>query len=857
MYIHSSLTPKVLSAGANNLELLIISVSPQNSSSKLCVSLFDRPPSSNSGVFDNLCTALQSLNPSVYNSFVLLGDFNVNYFCTHSPLYARLSDCLSPFSLSQLVSSATHKCPSGTTSLIDLAFVPNLSQVNSCSVVPPLSNSDHYGIQLEFAKPSIPVQNPKKPRLVWRYALADFTKANETIESIDWDFLITDDVNVSLANWQKKYMSIMEDCIPRRALPKRRNLPWMSKKITQSIRKRNHLFKRAKHTNDYATHQKYKKMRNNVTTLLRNAKKTYMRGLDPYDKKKFWKTVKHLTKNSSSLPVLSQNGTVASSNIEKADMLNSFFGECLNHSLPPLDFSDMDELENMEECSEDLLCSVEEVQWFLEALDTTKANGPDGISAWMLKETALSIAPSVTKLFNLSIQSGCFPVLWKMSNVVPVPKSNDHSNPSNYRPISLLPILSKLLEHHIHFLISEYLSLFHPISNDQWGFQVGKSTVSALLATTYTWFQQLESGGEICAIFFDIKKAFDTVPHRALLVKLKQLNLNPTLIRWICSYLMGRKQKVVVEGETSEPIHVVSGVPQGSVLGPLLFIIYIDCINDSVLSVNSKTSQYADDMLLTKPVRTTADYADLQTDIDSLNRWVTENHLTFNYSKCKYMLISRKRIVTCPPDLKLEASSLERVQSYKYLGLNLTSNLSWSDHINSISTKAKKLVGLLYRRFYRNTDSQSLLLLYLALVRPHTEYASQVWNPHLQKDIGQLERVQKFALRMCAKQWDIEYTDLLNYFNLPSLVNRRRYLSLSTMYKIVHNLVYFPPDVFVPRVTALRSSSQMLYNQPFAHTNAFFHSFVPSTCSAWNNLPTSVTHANSISSFKSSLRNLL
>ena len=175
-------------------------------------------------------------------------------------------------------------------------------------------------------------------------------------------------------------------------------------------------------------------------------------------------------------------------------MLNSFFGECLNHSLPPLDFSDMDELENMEECSENLLCSVEEVQWFLETLDTTKANGPDGISAWMLKETALSIAPSVTKLFNLSIQSGCFPVLWKMSNVVPVPKSNDHSNPSNYRPISLLPILSKLLEHHIHFLISEYLSLFHPISNDQWGFQAGKSTVSALLATTYTWFQQLESG---------------------------------------------------------------------------------------------------------------------------------------------------------------------------------------------------------------------------------------------------------------------------------------------------------------------------------------------------------------------------
>ena len=208
---------------------------------------------------------------------------------------------------------------------------------------------------------------------------------------------------------------------------------------------------------------------------------------------------------------------------------------------------------------------------------------------------------------------------------------------------------------------------------------------------------------------------------------------------------MGRRQKVVVEGETSEPIHVVSGVPQGLVLGPLLFIIYIDSINDTKLSVDSKTSQYADDMTLTKPIRSTADFAELQADIDSLNTWVSDNHLTFN-SKCKYMLISRKRTVTCPPDLKLDVSSLEQVHSYKYLGLNLTPNLSWSDHIHSISTKAKKLVGLLYRRFYRNTDSQSLLQLYLALVRPPTEYASQVWNPHMQKDIDRLERVQKFAL---------------------------------------------------------------------------------------------------------------
>ena len=177
--------------------------------------------------------------------------------------------------------------------------------------------------------------------------------------------------------------------------------------------------------------------------------------------------------------------------------------------------------------------------------------------------------------------------------------------------------------------------------------------------------------------------------------------------------------------------------------------------------------------------------------------------------------------MTCPPDLKLDVSSLKQVHSYKYLGLNLTPNLSWSNHIHSISTKAKKLVGLLYRRFYRNTDSQSLFQLYLALVRPHTEYASQVWNPHMQKDIDQLERVQKFALRMCVKQWDVDYTDLLTHFNLPSLANCRRYLSLNTMYEIVHNLVYFPQGIFVPRVTTLGHPCYLCIINP-APTQMYF-----------------------------------
>ena len=594
-----------------------------------------------------------------------------------------------------------------------------------------------------------------------------------------------------------------------------------------------------------------------MTTMLRDAKRTFMQGLNlsPSNKKKFWKAVKNLTKKNSPPPVLSWNGVDASTSTEKATMLNAFFGECFNHALPPLGFPDLDEIDHTEQCPEDFLCTIDEVQWLLNRLDTTKSNGPDGISARMLKAVAPSIAPSITELFNLSIKSACFPTMWKMANIVPVPKSNNHSSPPNYRPISLLPILSKLLEHHMHFLLTEHLSSHHPISSDQWGFQSGKSTVSALLTSTHKWFQQLEAGREVCAVFFDLRKAFDTVPHRALLEKLKQLNLNPVLTRWICSYLMGRRQKVVVDGESSGTTSVDSGVPQGSVLGPLLFLIYIDGIANTNLSPGSEISLYADDMMLFKVIKSNADYADLQNDIDGLNNWVTANYLTFSSSKCKYMLLSRKKNPSHPPALKLGFSALDRVHSYRYLGVLLTSTLCWSEHINEICSRAKRMVGLLYRRFYQNTSPQSLFQLYIALVRPHTEYASQVWNPHLQKDIDQFERVQKFALRMCAKQWDLGYADLLNLFNAPSLVDRRNYLSLCTMYKVVHELVYFPYDLFVPKTTTLRSSSKLLYCQPFAHTNAFFHSFVPKTCSVWNNLPDYITHANTLSVFKSSLVN--
>ena len=420
------------------------------------------------------------------------------------------------------------------------------------------------------------------------------------------------------------------------------------------------------------------------------------------------------------------------------------------------------------------------------------------------------------------------------------------------RPISLLSILSKILERHVHSLITEHISVTHPLADNQWGFRARRGTTLALLTATNDWMQSLDYGIETCAIFFDFKKAFDSIPHQILITKLKSLQLNPALIRWIFNYLFGRYQSVVVEGAISRATRVISGVPQGSVLGPLLFLLYIDSLSHLQLSPGSKMVFYADDVLLYRSIYLINDYYSLQDDINKIFNWSTTNFLTLNPSKCKQMLISRKRNHLCDPPLQLGNSILEKVNAYKYLGINIATDLSWSDHIHAKCSKAKKMIGLIYRQFQGSTDMATLFTLYVTLVRPHLEYACSVWCPHLQRDIKKIEQVQKFGLRMCTRRWNADYNELLLLFNIPSLHDRRCYLSLCTMYKIIYENVEFPPNFFTPKPPShLRSStSALLFIQPFAKTNFRKYSFLPHISSIWNNLPTHVTKAQSLMAFK-------
>ena len=490
----------------------------------------------------------------------------------------------------------------------------------------------------------------------------------------------------------------------------------------------------------------------------------------------------------------------------------------------------------------------------------TKATGPDEITGRMIKNTAYSITPAVTAIFNQSICEGKFPTVWKKGRITPVPKSHDRSFVENFRPISILSILSKELERIVHNRLLEEINRRNPISDNQWGFSQGKSTVGALLTAVDNWHQSLEAKMDVCAVFFDLKKAFDSVPHRLLLLKLSTIGIDPYLVQWIASYLCERQQAVCVEGSSSSYLPVLSGVPQGSVLGPLLFLTYIDEVSEVNISDGSLLL-YADDIVLYRTIRSSGDYLHLQNDVNALTDCVSSSLLNLNPAKCKYMIITRKRQAILPPTpLTVMGNTLDKVSSFKYLGVWITKDLSWSKHVSEVCIKAKKVIGLIYRQYYQHSNTDTLKQLYMSSVRPHLEYATAVWDPHLQKDINKLEKVQTFALRMCTKNWTADYDSLLTSCNLPSLKKRRLFLKLSFLYQLVNNLVILPSHNISHREARLntRSASSAQFVRPFCRTESYKQSFFPDTIYHWNHLlPSPIKTASSLCSFKYHLKQFL
>ena len=525
--------------GTDYFECIILSVfcASRLNSPDLTIALMYRPPNSCQSLFDTLFCTLCNLDVSMFSNFVLLGDFNIDYFCTQSPLFSKLNFIVSSFNLTQLVSEPT-RVSNNSSTLIDLIFVSTPAQVNSCHTISPLANSDHFGLQLYVSIMSPRRQIKIPPRSVWRYANADFDLMANRLDDTAWDDLLDDDVDSSWTRWKNCFLHIMSQCIPQTIIKSERRVPWITRDIKKAMRRRKTLFQKAKFTGDPQDLAIYKQQRNHVLNLIRESRQEFFSNLDAANSKGFWKAVKQLGAKSTSFPSISDGTTHADTGLGKAYLLNNFFYSCFNRSCPPLSLNSQipNLLPNLDPSSfpDSLKCTSEYIANMLATLDTSKSTGPDDISSMMLKSAAYSIAPSLANLFNTSLATGILPSEWKLARVVPVPKSEAQKHsPSGYRPISILPTVSKILEHHVSDIILDHICEAYPISDRQWGFMHHRSSTSALISVISDWLFSLDNGQEICVVFFDVQKAFDSVPHLPLLQKLEQIGVDPYILRWI------------------------------------------------------------------------------------------------------------------------------------------------------------------------------------------------------------------------------------------------------------------------------------------------------------------------------------
>ncbi len=679
-------------------------------------------------------------------------------------------------------------------------------------------------------------------------ALDDTLPASESFASLD--------VNAAWEKFKVIFLNTMSTFIPNRMIHCKRSLPWITKAIRKVMRLRDRARASAKQSGASGLWSWFRVLRNRAVAAVRSAKRTFFMGLSKKisSLKEFWKVYRSICRNVQPVPSVMTNGvSTACSPLDKAELLNGHFASCFTPR-SPIDLATLPSHDG--EVLSSVSCSSMDVFSEIVSLRRNIASGPDGISSVMLRGSASSISDHLAAIFNKSLSAGVVPDDWKHSRVTPVFKSGESAEVANYRPISLLPLVSKLLERQVHNALMQHVLEHGHLSDLQYGFRPGSSTQEAVLAVTRDWHKVLEGNGSVVCVFFDLSKAFDSLPHSLILKSLVRVGVRGTLLQWFSNYLSDRRQFVALQGSSSSSAEVTSGVPQGSILGPLLFILAVDPLTSLSISNSSILRLYADDIAYYKPLFSTSDLLALQGDVDIISLWVDSHDLSINAKKTKLMVVSRKRSPPSPV-IVLKGAPIERVSSFRYLGVVLSSDLSWSLHIQATCSKARRLLGFLYRNFTL-ADKRCLSYLYCILVRPVLEYSCCVWDPFQVKYSVMLERVQNFAGRLATKRWRGEPDSLRGELGWPLLSTRRSYLKLCLCRRILAGYSMLPCSVFEhhPSQVVRHVNSCPLF-KPFVKTQYHRGSFFLSTIPVWNSIPDSIISLNSNLAFRRTLKKYL
>jgi hypothetical protein len=467
-------------------------------------------------------------------------------------------------------------------------------------------------------------------------------------------------------------------------------------------------------------------------------------------------------------------------------------------------------------------------------------------------------------LFEKSYRNGVVPEIWKKANVTPIFKKGKRTDPANYRPVSLTSVLCKLMEKLVRSVIVNHLCENKLLSIHQHGFVNRKSCATNLLETLDIITEALNRGFSAVLVLLDFSKAFDRVLHELLLIKLESYGLNDDLLKWCKSFLTGRKQRVVLGDSVADYVDVISGVPQGSVLGLLFFVLFI---NDMPELVEHFCKLFADDSKLIAIIRNSFDQKVLQSDLDKLVEWSVKWKLSFNEDKCKIMNIGCSPLGktflsmrTCTGEVKtLTESSVERD-----LGIMINHKLNWKDQVDHAVQKAQNALGLLKRTF-KHWDAEMFVKLFTVYVRPHLEYCNVVWSPYRKREIFRLEQVQRRATKLVPQIKFMNYESRLANLGLPTLEWRRQRGDLIQQFKFVkgiNRVNWFYGNVSGVDVESVRpstrSSSNLHHHQmssQFTRIDRRANFFTNRVVNEWNDLDRSVVSAETVNGFKNRLDN--
>jgi len=792
----------------------------------------------------------QITNFSNYRT-IIMGDFNyrdINWEERESgPNGKEFLELVEDCFLFQHVDLATRG-----NNILDLLLTTEKNMVEEVEVTCPISNSDHNVL---IFKLNCKIEMVKKQMKNYRYDKGDYIRINAYLREIKWEEIYRDQGVEEMWNFfQRKLIEMRDKYIPE-SVPKKRELPkWMTGSVKKSIKKRNKAWQKYVDEPTYTNLGRYKALRNKTNKEISKKKREFESTLADRIKsnpKHFYAYVRSKTKTKDRIgPLMNNTGTLTNDDKAMSEVLNEYFASVFTvedlNNVPMAEMRD-----NRQQPIEELQLKAmditdEKVYEALKNLKPNKTGGVDGLNSSFILGVAEAIVEPLRIIYAKTLSSGIVPKDWKNANVTAIFKKGSRKKAENYRPVSLTSHICKCFERILKDEMVKHLESQCLIKESQHGFRTNRSCLTNLLESSEWMKKMVDEGSPVDIIYLDFSKAFDKVPHKRLVGKLKAHGIRGEVVDWIEEWLRDRKQRVVVNGENSEWKEVESGVPQGSVLGPVLFTVFI---NDLDNRIESSISKFADDTKLIGMAGSKANTDIIQEDLNKLNEWATKWQMSFNVEKCKVLHIGKKNRKA---RYEINGIRIGVVTEEKDLGVIVADDLKVAKQCNKAASKGNQKLGMI-RRTFTCKNKSIMTKLYKSIVRPSLEYCVQAWRPHLKKDIDALERVQKRATRMITECKGKDYEKRLECVNLTTLEMRRERADMLEVYKIMNGMEGLrEKDFFTRDLSGRRGHSFKLYKKR-VNVDTGKYSFGNRVCTTWNNLTEDIVTSQSINVFKGRL----